>query len=220
MKKIWKRTLIGASATGVLAFGLIGFAHTKAGRPLLGLLRGAPGCPVQEARPAEVEAYRTARLRERVGTTAAQGHPALAFELGVSKKADVQRWMMANGASCKPDRKDSVLRCDGVPLEKGAKVSDAYLQFDAEDRLVALDVFRTVSPVEAATLLTARTAALENSVGPATRRLGTVSSAVLSKPLQRAAVEFRYSRYTAELSAMNYGKSGVQIREQYQWLPG
>ena len=33
----------------------------------------------------------------------------------------------------------------------------------------------------------------------------------------RVEFEYRYADYVADISVMNYGQSGVRVREQYQW---
>jgi hypothetical protein len=204
--------LIGAS----FGIGLIGFAHTPAGRPLLQALRGAPGCPVSldQADPAKVEAFRVAQLERRDGSSAAASHPALAWQLGQSRRSDVVTTL--GGADCRSARDDSVLRCKNLP-ESG---DDLHLQFDAQDRLVAVDLLRAPSDgPRALVVLERREQELQARVGEATSRSGQRNPAYLSSILRRTASEFRYHRYLATLSAMNYGKRGIRVREQYQWSP-
>ena len=204
---------IGAS----LGIGLIAFAHTPAGGPLLNALRGAPGCPVSldQADPAKVEAFRVAQLERRDGSSAAASHPALAWQLGQSRRSDVVPTL--GGAEClRSTRDDSVLRCQNLP-QPG---DDLHLQFDAQDRLVAVDLLRAPSDGSKALIeLERREHELQTRVGAATSRSGERNPAYLSSILRRTASEFRYQRYLAKLSAMNYGKRGIRVREQYQWSP-
>src|SRR5262245_31056900 len=84
----WRRTarkaLIGAATLLALATGIVGFAHTRAGRPLLAWLSGAPGCPVNhgQADPASIDAFRVQQLARRTGRVQARSHRARSFELG------------------------------------------------------------------------------------------------------------------------------------------
>jgi len=219
----WK---IGSGAALVLATGLIGFAHTKAGRPLLALLGGCP-VSLDNADPAAVERYRIEQLRTHAGTQPATAHPALGFELGRTTRTDVERWAADRGAECEDKRNGSVLSCRSVIGERTASgcaphVSDLHLQFDAEGRLVAVDLFRSTPDAETAIAhLEHQSRDLDGRVGPASQKSGELDADYLSAaPFRRAAREYRYSDYLAKLSVMHYPGGGMRVREQYQWLPG
>jgi hypothetical protein len=219
-----KTWLVGAVVTSAVATALIGFAHTDAGRPLLGLLRGA-GCPLslEAGDPKKVEAFRIAELEKHVGTVDARTSPALGFELGVARREEVRRWAQGLGAACRSVREESVLRCTGFLKETNAAfaISDAHLQFDEKGVLVAVDVYRTPpNPQAALGFVTTRAEALSQQVGPRTGATAAQSAEYLAaRALNRVAVSFKYRRYTAEVSAMNFGDRGIAVREQYQYLP-
>ncbi|MEZ4375530.1 MAG: hypothetical protein R3B07_32265 [Polyangiaceae bacterium] len=221
MRRWLKRALVTSSVTCALGVGLIGFAHTKAGRPLLGWLQGAPGCPVGEGKadPAAIEAYRTRTLQKSLAHASAEAHatPALGFSLGQSTRNEVRAFAEQHHGTCKETASQAALKCSG--FDAAAQVTDVYAQFDTEGRLVALDAFSTLSPDGAVAYFEQRKLALTREVGPATKQSGVRPvTAELGKPYARSGVEFAYKRYSAKLSVMNFGKRGIQVREQYQWL--
>ncbi|MCB9586598.1 MAG: hypothetical protein H6718_14455 [Polyangiaceae bacterium] len=221
MRRWLKRALVTSSVTCALGVGLIGFAHTKAGRPLLGWLQGAPGCPALEgqADAAAIEAYRTQTLQKHLADANAEARttPALSFSLGKATRDDVQAFAAKHHASCKETASQAALKCEG--FDAAAQVSDVYAQFDTEGRLVALDAFSTLAPQAAVAYFEQRKQALSRDVGPATKQSGVKPvTAELATAYSRSGVEFAYKRYNAKLSVMNFGKRGIQVREQYQWL--
>jgi len=221
------RWLHGSVVVSVLLFGLIGFAHTPAGRPLLNALRGAPGCPVDLTllSPANVEKARIAAISKRQGTALEASRRALGFELGVTHKGAVLAYMKKHGVACETSREESVLRCTEAPSElspgSAPRIDDLHMQFDTEQRLVAVDVFRADASSDVAVAwLKAMDEKLTSEVGPATGKHGEASVSFLEAgALRRTANEYRYQGYVAQLSAMRIGKRGVRVREQYQWVP-
>lgn len=227
-KKILKRTGITLGVVTVLFFGLVGFAHTEAGRPILAWLSGhgvTGGCPLglDQVDPAAAEAYRVKQLDKSDGKVAARSSRAMGFALGSTTRADVGLWIGAHAATCEAARAGAVLKCSAyAPVVGGAReATDLYLQFDRDDRLVAIDVMHLPTAADAAVrTFVAATAALEQDVGPATAARGEVEAGWLGGGAMRhAAREFRYAGYVATVSATNTGKAGVRVREQYQWAP-
>jgi hypothetical protein len=208
-------------------FGLIGFAHTEAGRPLLNALRGAPGCPVDLAAlaPENVETARIAAVAKVRGSAIESSRRALGFTLGDTSKADVAAYLSGHGIACESSRQDSVLRCASAPVEhspSGApRVDDLHLQFDQNDKLVAVDLYREgTSSCAAVAWLNAMDDRLSREVGPITDKQGEASETFLEGgTLRRAANRYRYQGYVAEVSATRFGSRGVRVREQYQWVP-
>ncbi len=221
MRPWLKRALAAASVTSLLGVGLVGFAHTKAGRPLLGWLKGAPGCPVLEGKadPAAIEAYRTRTLRTNLAEASHEARltPALSFSLGKSTRADVSRFASRHGASCNDEANGAALRCTG--FGDSTELSDLYAQFDLQGHLVALDGFSDLNAEAGLDYLKQREQALVASVGPVTKTTGVAPvTKELQAPYARSGIEFEYKRYSAKLSIMNFGKRGTRVREQYQWL--
>jgi hypothetical protein len=197
-----------------LAVALVGVAHTKVGRPLLGLM-GA-GCPVDldGVDPARVESHRQQELGRQLGELDALSHPALEFVLGETSRAEVEAWRQRSGAECQDKRGGSALECTL------AAPDNVFLQFD-DGRLVALDAFTTTASAEQAM---AEVAALRDrlvtKVGVVSAAYGARSADELgARTMAHAAVEFRYRRYLARVTATNFGSRGFRVRQQYQWLP-
>jgi hypothetical protein len=217
-----KRVLVTVSSVAFSATALIGVLHTPFGKPLLSALKGLPGCPVnlENADPSLAEAFRSQQLAARVGSNAAQSRTALSFELGKTVRSEVDAWASQHQLACTSARKDSVLRCENVRVPENAPtINDLHLQFDAKQRLVAVDLFRSDgNPNVLLDHYKALGAKLEQRVGPMTAQSGSADSTYLAESYRRASQSFRYRDYVAELSVMNYGPRGVRVREQYQWL--
>lgn len=224
-----KRTLIrltlGLGGLCAVATAVIGVAHTPWGRPLLQLpllsaLASHAGCPVGSIEPAAFEKVRRTRLQGDVGSEPAKAHPALAFTLGQSRRSDVERWAAQQDASCKPGLVKSVLECSELKLDDGPPISKLRLQFDGEERLVTVDLFRSEGADEALVQRFVEVGqALDQQVGPATSEVGTPSVAFMRKsPLQTAMRQHRYRDYVAQVTLLSFGKRGLKLREQYSWL--
>ena len=225
-----KRTLIKAAASlgAVAALGtaLIGVAHTPWGRPLLKLpllsaLAHRAGCPVGSIEPAAYEQIRAHKLQGDVGQAEAGAHPALGFTLGQTQRADVERWVATKQANCRGGFVASVLECENVSTAGAPLISHVRLQFDAQARLVSVDLFRSEG---AAPALVDRFQSLgrelDASVGPPTSTVGTPSVAFVTRsPMQTVVQTYSYRDYVAKATLLNLGKRGLRLREQYQWLP-
>lgn len=224
-----KRALIRASAGltgfGLLATAVIGVAHTPWGRPLLQLpllraMASHAGCPLGSIEPAAFERVRALKLRAESGEAEAQSHPALGFVLGQTRRDDVEQWAQRTQSRCKPDLVSSVLQCENVTALGTPAISQLRLQFDAQTRLVSVDAFRpSTEPAALVTRFETLAHELDANVGPATSAVGTPSATfVKSAPLATATRTYRYRHYVATSMLLNFGKRGVRLREQYQWL--
>jgi hypothetical protein len=216
----------GALLGSLAAFALIGIAHTPIGRPLLDALRGAPGCPMARgaADGAQLERNRIAQLERRRGEHEERGRPAAGYELGRTHRREVLASMRLQHAHCEASQGDSALRCTGLPhvprAGEGPRIEDIQFRFDPRGRLVALDLFRTgTDGAQALRWLSRLDHQLESAVGRATDLEGERNGEYLERWLRRMALHYRYQGYVAQVSAMNYGRRGVRVREQYQWLP-
>jgi hypothetical protein len=222
----WMKHTFYVTVGGTLAFvGIMGFAHTPWGAPILALLHGAPGCPAgfDTADPNATETFRAQNLAARTESVppAKAVPPTLGFELGRSTRADVAARTTAFQDQCRSARQDSVLLCSDIPSldADGLPIAELHLQFDAQDRLVAIDLFRQPRPgAEAAQAVQRRGAALEPALGPPRSTHGNLDGAWLEQsPLRQAALEYAARGYTAHVSATNFGPRGIRVREQYQW---
>jgi len=225
-----KTTLVKAAASigaaALLGTALIGVAHTPWGRPLLKLpllsaLAQHAGCPVGSIEPAAFEAVRRQKLQGDVGTATAGAHPALGFTLGQTRRSDVAAWVASSHSSCKAGSVASVLECRNVTSSGAPPISQLRLQFDAQQRLVSVDLFRA-DPEGSALVERFQTLAreLDARVGPATNSVGAPTLAFMKQSgLQTAVRTYGYRDYVATAMLLNFGKRGLRLREQYQWLP-
>jgi hypothetical protein len=225
-----RATLVKAAASvgaaAILATALIGVAHTPWGRPLLKLpflsaLAQRSGCPVGSIEPAAFEAVRQTKLAGDVGEAPARAHPALGFTLGQTRQSDVARWIASTHTNCKAGLVATVLECSDVTAAGGPPISQLRLQFDAQERLVSVDLFRA-DPAGAALVerFQALGRELDERVGPATSSVGTPTLAFVTQSgLQTVVRSYGYRDYVASAMLLNFGKRGLRLREQYRWLP-
>jgi hypothetical protein len=217
LKSRWLKAALWTAGVSALLTGLIGFAHTPQGRPLLAWLSGVPGCPVlANVSPLQVEEHRMVWATRKAGDALAPARPALAFELGKSRRAEVAAELERRGASCKAARKDTALECTTL---EGRPADDALLQFDADGKLRAVDVFhRTASSEVALGVLEARRSELAKTLGAASSERGRRDAAHLAATrFRQVVVEYRYRDYSARVAATNFG-SDLRVREQYDLL--
>jgi hypothetical protein len=219
---------VGLAAFSAAATAVIGVAHTPWGRPLLKLpllsaMASRAGCPVGTIEPAAFEKVRSTKLKSEVGSEPAKQHPALAFTLGESRRADVERWTKTQNAKCKAGLVASVLECSDVAAPGVPTIAKLRLQFDEQERLVSVDLFRSTGTAES---LIGRFVELEQQleqqVGPSTNSVGTPTLSYVTKTsLQTVVRQYSYRDYVAKATLLNFGKRGLRLREQYQWLsPG
>jgi hypothetical protein len=216
----------GIGAAALLGTAVIGVAHTPWGRPLLKLpllsaLAQNAGCPVGSIEPAAFEKVRRQKLQGDVGTATAGAHPALGFTLGQTRRSDVAAWVAKTHSSCKAGLVASVLECSNVTSLGAVPISQLRLQFDAQERLVSVDLFRA-DPAGAALVerFQALGRELDASVGPPTSSVGTATLAFMKQSgLQTVVRTHGYRDYVATAMLLNFGKRGLRLREQYQWLP-
>lgn len=225
VKRALIKTGLGIAGFCAVATAVIGVAHTPWGRPLLKLpllssMASRAGCPVGTIEPAAFEQVRRTKLKGDVGSDAAKARPALAFTLGEARRADVERWSKAQNADCKTGQVASVLECDEVALGSGPTITRLRLQFDGQERLVSVDLFRSAGAAEALVQrFNELGQELDQQVGPATNTVGDATVAFMKKsPLQTAVRHYSYRDYVAKATLLNMGKRGLKLREQYQWL--
>lgn len=228
VKRALLRTAIGLATFSAVATVVIGVAHTPWGRPLLELplLRGMAsraGCPVGSIEPAAFEHVRQTKLKTEIGSRTAKAHPALAFHFGRTRRADVQLWTRAQGMSCKAGSVASVLQCSPATPGAAAPITSLRLQFDGDDRLVSVDLFRSTGSAEALVQRFVELGQeLDARVGPPTSSVGVPTVTYLRQaPLRTVTRDYRYRDYVARATLLNLGKRGLKLREHYQWLaPG
>lgn len=215
---------IAAAVTVPLVAAAIGL-HTPAGRALLG---GADGCPWGKGAPSavqleELRVKSTTALKPN-GSTRATTRPAFGFALDQSTRADVTAWATRASATCVDEIGGAALRCElakkNISEENGVSVRDAFFRFDPRGVIVGIDLMRDgTDGAKAAAVLTTISNRIAGAAGPPSTVQGMADSAHLGGYLDRAATEFRFADYAADVSATNLGEEGVVIREQYRSIP-
>ena len=219
-----KRGLTIAAVSAPLLAAAIGL-HTPTGRALLG---GENGCPWGQSAPsaAKLEELRvkSAATLKPTGTTRATARPAFGFVLDQSTRADVTAWAARASATCTEEIGGAALRCEladkNITEENGVSVRDAFFRFDPRGVIVGIDLMRDGTDGDKAALVLATISGrISREAGPPSTVKGTADSAHLGSYLDRAATEFRFADYAADVSATNLGDRGVVVREQYRSIP-
>ena len=230
---------LGSIVGLLLSFtALVGFAHTKAGRPLLPMLawmgvklgHGAARCPLgydRAATPAQREASKAEFAGSHRGDMLAAGRPALGFTLDRTTRADVVSWASAHGVTCAPGagHGPADLSCPDVPdaalpdAFRGVGAATLWFTFGTADRLIAvISVGHAASADPVAAAYASATRALDRDAGEPSRRAGDASPAQLaSGVLYQASSEYRFRDYYAVARATNVG-SGYALTEEYRSL--
>jgi hypothetical protein len=237
---LWKRLLAGTVIASGLFVGLIGFAHTKPGRPLrpmlvvlnkvMGATPEAKGgaCPLgydQGGSPAEVEAARKRSVAQFKGAAPSSVRPAFGFSLGVTPRKDVESWAAEHRVSC---TKQGPMRlvCAQVPSTalpagfQGVDIDEVYLQFDPQEHLVSVGTVRSSHDAEVV-LRThmGLTAELQKKLGEPSTTSGKPDLEYLRGGLLRQVrSEFRFSDYYATSSVTAMGQGRFVISERYELL--
>ena len=237
----WKRgikvAIAALASIAVLATALIGFAHTKPGRPILkwlGMNRYTsaitPGsCPLgydKKATPEQKEAGRREFAATHAGAELATARPALGFELDRTPRADVMQWARENGVACAEPKTGHDLECRDVGAAMlpasfgGVGLRSLWVDFGARGELVSVTTVRKDSDVERVTAVFASvTGAVERASGGASRVEGEPSARfVASGLLKQATAEIRMRDYYALARETNMG-DGYLVTEEYRSLP-
>lgn len=222
-----RNAAIALTALGGAFVGVLGFAHTEHGRPLLRYLPGmGSSCPVQTTAmaPTERDRVRVETLASVRGEQSAGTSAALTFELGTTGRSDVVAWAIAHSIECRLEP-SSALRCTDVPadaLGTGMATDDVAFAFDAGDRLVAVDTSSRVADAEtAARFVDRRTTALRSALGEPSQLAGEPTAAYVGRgALAQFSAEFRRAELRAKVIATNLGRGRFTVRELYQSIPG
>ena len=235
MKRTLKVTVAAALAATVGLTALIGFAHTKHGRPLLALLgahgshhRGGGGCPLgfdKAQTPEQKEASRASFSRAHRGAALVRARPALGFRLDATTEADVLAWAQASGVSCKKPRAGYDLDCAAIPdsalpeAERGAGLRSLWLGFGGDGKLVTVVAVRkSADPRVVSEAFASVKGRVEHAAGPASSVVGEGRPEELaSGALYQASAEYRFKNYYALARATNMG-DGFLLTEEYRSL--
>ncbi len=226
-------SLLSLVGLAVVFTAVVGFAHTKAGRPLLALMgHGAKkggACPLGFDVAASPEQKEAARLRfaaDHRGEGHAAGRPALGFILDETTRDDVVAWAREHHVTCTTPRSGADLDCVNVPdtllpdAARGAPVRDMRLVFGKRSTLISVVAVRRDSSAAAiSSTFRAVTVDLAREAGPPASQEGDAGPARLSAGLLRqASAEYRFTNYYALARATNMG-DGFVLTEEYRSLP-
>ncbi len=227
-----RRGFAFAAALVVLFVVVVGFAHTRAGRPLLVAMGrafrgGGAACPLgydKTATPAEHEQANARFATLHRGAATASARPALGFVLGETSRGEIVSRMAARGIACERSRAADLV-CKEVPsaalggVSGGGPSRELWFTFGTRDELlwlVALARAPNAGVISAA--FNEATQVVADRAGPATRTSGAADAATLaSGVLRQASAEFRFTNYYAEARATNIG-SGYLLTEEYRSL--
>jgi hypothetical protein len=226
------RASLGALAALTL---VIGFAHTKAGRPLLGWMaravgRHASACPFGYDRAATAEqreAARAAFAASHKGSSPSASRPALGFVLDRTTRGDVVAWASAHGVSCTAGRGMADLNCLQVPdtlvpeAFRAVGSQALWFVFGSGERLISLTaVASSPRPEAISTAFASVVNALDRQTGVPSQVAGDASAERLSSgPLYQASAEYRFGDYYAVARATNVGPGGYALTAEYRSLP-
>ncbi|MES1204482.1 MAG: hypothetical protein ABUS79_00970 [Pseudomonadota bacterium] len=211
---------------------LMGFAHTPAGRPLLGALgrafRGS-ACPLGYDRAPSPQARERARLgfaATHRGPAPAAGRPALGFELDRTTLIEVRSFMASRGITCREATAAADLVCVNVPgrllpAAFHAQASrDLWFNFGTAHELTSVvAVSRSTTARQISAAFAGVTGTIAAQAGRPTRARGAADAASLGAgALRQASNEFAYADYYACARATNMGADFL-LTEEYRSLP-
>lgn len=225
------RAAAALGGAAALFVGVVGFAHTPAGRPLLAALGRVAhgGCPLgydRAATPADRERAARAFAKAHPAERRALSRPALGFVLDETTSDQVLARMSAHGVTCRTSRGMADLTCNGVPASAlpgaspGPATRNLWFTFGERHQLlsvVALSRAPEAAPISDAFLTTERTLGQLAGAASVTRGSGDPDS-LAAGTLARASAEFRFANYYAAAQASNLGH-GFLLTEEYRSLP-
>lgn len=175
----------GLSILGASFVAVVGVAHTDFGRPLLRYIPGMGACPLDAAALTAEERMRVRgeQLAAVAGEGAAPSRAVLAFELGVTTRADLDQWAVTHDLVCAPSRSMS-LRCDGVPAAAlgGTGFDELSFELSPRDVLLAVEGSATVADADgAAKWIARRDELLRGALGEPTQTRGDAVAGDVSR---------------------------------------
>jgi hypothetical protein len=214
--KLWMGAKI-VILVGVAFTAFMGFAHTKAGRPILSWMgravrSTAAVCPLGYDRPASTQerALKRASLAQaHRGEPLARRRTALAFELGRTTRVQVENWVSAKSGSCKELKSKLDLECSGLFFS--SLQSTLWLEFDGAGVLVSekgIEKFATVA--DAALLYEELRANMKSENEKSVRETGSRKVADLERGLlNQASSSTELGNFSANARLTNMGQSFV-----------
>ena len=216
-----------ACGTALFLVGLIGFAHTPAGRPMLstvGRLFRGKACPLGYDRAATPEARESQRAQFAAlhrGPARAVGKPALGFDLDHASRTTVASSLKARGVDCRAASAVADLVCENVSgqaLPEEFRVNatrDMWFNFGRNDKLISVvAVSRATTAPQASAAFRDVCHTIGRRAGPTTHTSGYADAQWLNAgSLHQATNEFAFTDYFASARATNMGKDFLLIEE-------
>jgi hypothetical protein len=213
IKAVYLKLVGSIVATAVVFTAVMGFAHTKSGRPILVFLGKMVGkkefCPLgydHQSSLAERKSARQVFAATQAGKPSAQSRDALGFDLGKVSRAEVQSWILAHGGSCHALKSAAEMECLGTFYS--AKSATLWLEFDGNDQLVSSRGISKFSTAQGAlSLFEQARQSVRKQAGPAVVESGKSSADALTLLLSQASVSADFSNYVASVRVTNMGDS-------------
>ena len=229
MKRARARVLTIGATVSALAVGMVGFAHTAAGRPLFGaLVRVAHGgCPFGYDRalsPAQRERAQLEFAINHRGERRARSRPALGFLLDRTTRSEVVATLAAHGVACVAGKGMSDLTCTDVPSQALPNATgparNLWFTFGVREQLLSVVALSRASEADLISeTFVATRSTLDDRAGAVTKTEGDSDPRALAQgALRQASAEFRFRDYYALTRATNLGQSFV-LTEEYRSLP-
>jgi hypothetical protein len=152
------------------------------------------------------------------GSTPAPARPALGFELDKTTKGDALAWAAKQGVSCSEVR-DGLLKCTDVPAsafglpEADGPASEMHFGFNTKGVLEDVSTMRLNAQAKPGADIAAKLLA---QVGEPQTKSGAFDDDFLAKNYQVSTVQYRYSDYLAEVTALRTNGTGLVVREHYR----
>ncbi|MEO6601916.1 MAG: hypothetical protein ABIQ16_18705 [Polyangiaceae bacterium] len=220
---------IGAGSAALLV-GLVGFAHTSAGRPLLGAVTRMAhgGCPFGYDKPMSPEQRERANVHFATthrGERLASSRPALGFTLDHTTRPEIVAHFAAHGITCTQGKGLSDLTCNGVPSSAlpgtpaHAPARNLWLTFGTRQQLLSVIALSRAPEADAiSAAFIAMRAEVDHDAGAVTATHGNADPQALAQgALNQASAEFRFRDYYAIQRATNLTKDYV-LTEEYRSL--
>jgi hypothetical protein len=214
--KLLRRIIVASASIAILFTALMGFAHTRAGRPLLSFMLpmirplmvtfGASSavCPMGYDHRATLQDRQ--RMRDRMASARA-GEPfaptrtALDFVIGKTTRQDAENWAKAQGGSCHGLRSAYESQCDGKFFHSDS--STLWLEYDSEEHLISMRGVENYPSVDDALIFFKQ---LKSSLHGHVVQKGQAQAATLkSGLLHQASVISDYRNYSVVARVTNMG---------------
>ncbi len=232
----------------VTYIGVVGFAHTPKGRPLLpylglqyfGSAAASAMCPVggKDPSPERLEAQRVNAMQTMRGTGLAPSNQVLGFTLEKTQKSEVLAWAAASHIACKLQVSEQALDCSDVhtnALPRDSEVASAagadrtidslFMRFRPDGVLVGIDAMLTDSSgngQRAAEHYAAASQDLASRFGaPNLQSAQTAGSTdeLLAKPFSQRQVVYRYENLAVDVRLLSTSGGRLMWRAQYRSVP-